>query len=314
MPAAPLRDRRVKARPRASGPGDRSRPRASRPSGPPTSKLRAARSVGLTAPMAGAAAALLAVLILAAALATGGRARDVERAAEQTAAGASRLWGQAQGLIQGRFADMGFRVAAVHLQGASPASRNEILRAVAVSPGEPILGLDLRAVRARVERVAWVQSARVIRLLPDTLVVAVTERSLMAVWQHHGRRDLIAANGAAVTGVDPGHFTALPLVVGDGANTDAARFLAILAGRPGLVARLAAIRRVDQRRWDLILKDGGVILLPAADEAGALARLDQLDRSARVLALGLARLDLRDANFTVARPRGAPPPTVSHGV
>ena len=314
MPAAPARDRRVKARSRASGPADRSRPRAPRAVMPATSKLKAAHTVGMNAPMAGAAAGLLAVMILVAALATGGRERDVHRAAVQLAQGAEQLWTQGLGVIHGGFADIGFRVAAVHLQGASRASRDEILRAAAIKPGALILDLDLNAVRARVEQVAWVQNARIIRLLPDTLVVAVTERPLMAVWQHHGRRDVIAANGAAVAGVDPGHFTALPLVVGEGANTEAASFLPKLAGRPRLLAHLAAIRRVDRRRWDLILKDGGVIQLAAADEAGSLARLDRLDESAKVLDLGIARLDLRDANFTVARPRGAPATAVSHGV
>jgi len=314
MPAAAARDRRVKARSRASAPADRLRSRAPRPTMPATSKLKAAHSVGLTAPMAGAAAGLLAMLILVAALATGGRARDAQRAAVQAAQGVGRLWTQGQAVVRGGFVDIGFRVDSVHLQGASRASRDEILRAAAIKQGAPILDLDLNAIRARVERVAWVQNARIIRLLPDTLVVAVTERPLMAVWQHHGRRDVIAANGAAVAGVDPARFAALPLVVGEGANTEAASLLPKLAGRPRLLAHLAAVRRVDQRRWDLILKDGGVVQLASGDEAGSLARLDRLDQSARVLDLGLARLDLRDANFTVARSRGAAPKAVSHGV
>ncbi len=314
MPAAPLRDRRVNPRSRANASADRARPRAPRPVTPATSKLQAAQTVGLRAPAAAAAAALLAALILVAALATGGRAGRVVDATERLGDAAGDLLNAGQGLVQGQFADLGFRVGAVHLQGASKASQDEILQAAAIRPGAPILGLDLEAIRARVERVGWVERARVIRLLPDTLVVAVTERPLMAVWQHGGRRDVVAVNGQVVSSVDPNHFRALPLIVGDGANIGVMQLLPSLRSRPRLMARLWAIRRVDQRRWDLVLKDGGVIALPSSDEAAALARLDRLDFASRVLDLGLARIDLREPNFTVVRPRGMAPAVVSHGV
>ena len=71
--------------------------------------------------------------------------------------------------------------------------------------------------------------------------------------------------------------------------------------------------RVDGRRWNLRLKDGGNILLPATDEAAALKRLDALDRTAKVLDLGLARLDLRDPDMVVVRPREAAAPALAGG-
>ena len=315
MPAAPLRDRRVSSRSRTTVSAERPRPRAPRGVSPPTSKLKATRGVGLSAPLACAVAALLAALILAAALATGGRGGQLLGVGKRILTGAAILTNAGQGLVKGHFADLGFRVGVVHLQGASKSSQDEILQAAAIKPGEPIFGLDLDAVRARVERVGWVERAKVIRLLPDTLVIAVNERPIMAVWQHHGRRDVVASNGSVVGSVAPSSFRGLPLLVGDGANAQAATLLPQVLNRPRLAARLLAIRRVDGRRWDLVLKDGGVVLLPASDEAAALDRLDRLDHDARALELGLARIDLRDANFTVVRTRAAPPPTVvSHGV
>jgi cell division protein FtsQ len=264
--------------------------------------------------VAGGAAILLAALILVAALATGGRGGQVLDQGQRLVAETARLGDAAQTLIQGRFAELGFRVADVHLQGASKSSRDEIFKAAAIKPGEPILGLDLDRIRARVEAVGWVEHAKVIRLLPGTLVIAVTERPIMAVWQHRGHRDVVAIDGHVVGSVDPAQFRGLPLVVGDGANVRAASLLPELLKRPRLAARLWAIRRVDDRRWDLILKDGGVVLLPASDEAAALDRLDRLDGAAHVLELGLARLDLRDPEFTVVRPRSAAPTTVSNGI
>ncbi len=44
-------------------------------------------------------------------------------------------------------------------------------------------GLDLNDLRARVESVGWVKEAKVVRLLPDTLFIAVKERPRLAVWR-----------------------------------------------------------------------------------------------------------------------------------
>jgi len=67
--------------------------------------------------------------------------------------------------------------------------------------------------------------------------------------------------------------------------------------------------RVDGRRWDLRLKDGGLVQLPAVEEESALIQLDQLDQRQRILELGFERIDLREPGIIAVRPRGAPTPT-----
>ena len=66
--------------------------------------------------------------------------------------------------------------------------------------------------------------------------------------------------------------------------------------------------RVDQRRWDLRLKDGSIIQLPAVDEESALIQLDKLDQGQRLLELGFERIDLRSPDMVVVRRRDAPLP------
>lgn len=242
---------------------------------------------------------LVAVLLFVAVLATGGRGQALSRGLRDA--------------VDTRMGSLGFRLAAVHLQGASPSAQDDILRAAAIPVGAPILTLDLKAIRARVEAVGWVERARVIRLLPDTLVIAVDERPLIAVWEHDGQSVVVASNGAPMPKIDPAHFTRLPLIVGEGANTAAAAILSEVTPRRELFLRIDAFVRVDGRRWDLRLKDGGTIMLPATDEEAALKRFDQLDRQARILELGLARIDLRDPEMIVVRPRGVAAPAAKSG-
>jgi len=132
------------------------------------------------------------------------------------------------------------------------------------------------------------------------------QRPLMALWEHAGRITVVAANGTPVNAVNPGAFPALPLVVGEGANTAASGFLPILARHPGLMTKIKALVRVDGRRWNLRLADGGAVLLPSEDEEGALQHLEALEAQSRILDLGLARIDLRDPEMVVVRPRSAP--------
>jgi cell division protein FtsQ len=61
---------------------------------------------------------------------------------------------------------------------------------------------------------------------------------------------------------------------------------------------------VDGRRWDLRMKDGSLIQLPATGEEQALLQLEQLDQRSRVLDLGFDRIDLRNPDVVAVRPRG----------
>ncbi len=217
---------------------------------------------------------------------------------------AERLADATTNAVGERLAGMGLRLKAVHVEGASEAARADILKAADADIGRPMIGMDLDALRQRVEGVGWVKEARVIRLLPDTLMIVVVQRQQLAVWQNDGRTVVIDERGAVIPEADPRRFPQLPLIVGQGANEHAAEILPELATRPWLTSRLEALVRVDNRRWDLRLKDGSLVQLPAVDEEAALIQLEQLDHSSRILELGFERIDLRDPNMVAVRPRG----------
>jgi cell division protein FtsQ len=209
--------------------------------------------------------------------------------------------------VDARFAQAGFRLKTVHVQGASPMATADIVRVAGVYADQPLIGLDLDAVRQRVESVGWVKDARIVRLLPDTLVVAVDERKQLAVWQHAGKTVVIDDHGQVIPEADPGRFASLPLVVGEGADAAAPGILPILAQRPRLMQRAEALVRVDDRRWDIRLKDGSLIQLPATGEEQALMQFEKLDQRSHILELGFDRIDLRNSDVVAVRPRQTQP-------
>jgi cell division protein FtsQ len=281
-----------KPRTRTSAKAQR-QPGRSAPAG--ASKLRAAKGAGLSPTWAAAGAALVLVAGATVMLATGHRGERLAHAGHHA--------------VDSEFASAGFALQHVQLTGVSPAARADVMAAARVYHGQPLLSLDLDQVRQRVEQVGWVRQARVVRLLPDTIRIVVDERSLLAVWEHAGHTVVVDRLGQPVPEADPRHFANLPLIVGAGAPDSAAQVLGYVAQHPRVVQRLDALVRVDDRRWDLRLRDGAIIQLPQDGEEAALIQLDQLDRRSRVLDLGLARIDLRDPDMVAVRPRPAVAPS-----
>lgn len=272
---------------RPAAPKSGGRGRASRNAPATPGKVAAIGRLDLT-PRAVMISIAAGVVVLAGVLATGARA-------DRISASISRG-------VDGMAVGMGLKLEKVFIEGESAEATAAIQRAVQLNGGQAMTSIDLDAVRQRVEGVGWVKEARIVRLLPNTLIVHVVEHDRLAIWQAGGRNMVIDSHGQVIRGADAGRYPNLPLVVGKGAEQAAAEVLPLIAQRPRLMARLEALVRVDERRWDLRLKDGSLIQLPATDQDAALIQLDALDQRERLLELGFARIDLRTPEEVAVRP------------
>lgn len=190
-------------------------------------------------------------------------------------------------------ANAGFEIAEIEIAGVSGARAAEV-RAMIVPEGRrSVLSLDPREVKARVESLDWVQSARVRRLWPSTLLVRVERRQAYARWQADGEISVIDFNGERLLAERAADHPELPLVVGAGAGPAAEPLLIALEDLPGLRARLKALVRVGERRWNVELVSGTTIALPEEGAPRALAQLEALQAAHALLDRPLAALDMR---------------------
>ncbi|HEY3793036.1 MAG TPA: cell division protein FtsQ/DivIB, partial [Bradyrhizobium sp.] len=102
-----------------------------------------------------------------------------------------------------------------------------------------------------------------------------------------------ADDGAVLEPYVTRRFTSLPLVVGEGAETRARDFLALLDRYPQVRAVTKAAIFVGERRWNLRLNDGLDIRLPENDVGKALARLSRLDREDKLFSRDIVAVDMR---------------------
>jgi cell division protein FtsQ len=208
-------------------------------------------------------------------------------------------------------ARLGLRVRQVVVEGRQKTPEAALRAAIRLEPGDPLLSFSLSAARARIETIQWVQQAEVERRLPDTLVVRLTERRPFAVWQHDGHFVLIDRDGNVVTDSDVATFASeVPLVVGPGAPAAAAALVDALATQPDVAGRVTASVRVGERRWNLRMKNGADILLPEAGETAALARLEDLQATHKILDRPV-NVDLRLSDRLVIRPLPGAGPAIA---
>lgn len=191
---------------------------------------------------------------------------------------------------------IGFRIDSIALTGQKQLTREQILAIAGVTGRTSLLFLDADDARRRLKANPWIADATVLKLFPDRLHIAITERRAFAIWQFQGRQQVIARDGVVVEPFVAPHVAHLPLVVGKGANEKAFEFLATMDRNPHLQEQVHAYVLVAERRWNLKLKNGVDIRLPELDPEQAIATVIALDRDRQLLTRDITAIDLRNAD------------------
>ncbi len=187
----------------------------------------------------------------------------------------------------------GFPISAVTITGQSRLRERELLDAAGVGPRNSLPFLDATAVRERLMQVPLVKSARVMKLYPDRLVIAIEERQPSALWQRDGRVAVISEDGVPIDELRDERYLGLPFVVGEGAQKRLLEFHMLMSKAGDLAHRIRAGVLVAGRRWNFEMTNGVTVKLPEMDPFGALDTLARLQREARILDKDVMSIDLR---------------------
>lgn len=198
-------------------------------------------------------------------------------------------------------AAIGMRIDNVLSEGRHNTSVTDLVGALGVARGDPILAFDTDAAQDRVEALGWVRSAVVSRTLPDTIHVRIVERRPFALWQSRGKVVLIDRDGAVIGDATATGHTHLPLVVGADARNAAPTLFDIMATEPALFGRVTAAVRIGARRWDVVFDSGLRINMPENDIAAAWNRLAVVAGERDIFNGDISGIDLRLPDRMVLR-------------
>lgn len=188
-----------------------------------------------------------------------------------------------------------FMVNLMAIDGATEEVAEDIREILPVDFPVSSFGLDLEAMRARVEELDAVASADVLIRPGGILQVNIHERLPVVVWRGPQGIELLDAEGHRTAGVASRMARPdLPLIAGEGGWRVVPEAQALFAAAEPIAGRLRGLIRIGERRWDVVLEDGARILLPEERPVLALERLVAIHQAERLLDREISAVDLRN--------------------
>ena len=192
----------------------------------------------------------------------------------------------------------GLELKQIKIEGHRFVSKEQILAATGLDSRKPysLLLLSGDALKERVENIEFIKNVVVEKQFPDTILLRVTEREPIALWQSRGEIKLLDSGGVVLKVPKTGNFGGLPIVVGEDAVFHAKTLFEFLISEPILFGKIQAMSLIHGRRWDILLKNGTVIKLPENKPEQAWATLARLDQQHQLLEKQIKIIDLRVAD------------------
>ncbi|MBX9684568.1 MAG: FtsQ-type POTRA domain-containing protein [Hyphomicrobium sp.] len=202
---------------------------------------------------------------------------------------------------------LGFGLDRISVNGHHVTNDRDIFDALDLPNVATLWQLDTVAALKRIERISWVDTAQITRVFPSGLDVAITERSPAAIWTRDGTDQLIDVSGRVLGPADRRIASQsqrhLPVLAGEGANTDVSLIMTALGRHPQLQARVLRSERIAERRWRIILKTGTAIELAAEREIEGLDQVASDMTLRKALDGGPVVIDVRTPGRITIRPR-----------
>lgn len=187
----------------------------------------------------------------------------------------------------------GFVVKEVLVEGRVQSDPKVVLAAVGVKRGNSIFSCDPELAKQELEKITWIRSAMVQRIMPDTVYIRLVERSPIAIWQNESKKYLVDAQGVIMGDFNPQLSQNLILVTGKDAPAHTKDLLESFKEFSQLRQQIKSAVFISGRRWDLIMKNNVRVKLPEKDIKASLQHLERLEKEHRLTDGRVATIDLR---------------------
>ena len=162
--------------------------------------------------------------------------------------------------------------------------------------------LELGTLREQIEALDHVKEAKLNLIEGKLLEVEITKRRAVLLWRKGRELELLDENGVRA-GVVESRLDRrdLPLIAGIGAEESIDEALSIFQAATPIKARLRGLRRMGERRWDVVLDRGQMIQLPEEAPITALQRVIALQATQNLLDKDIRAIDMRVPSRPIIR-------------
>lgn len=200
-----------------------------------------------------------------------------------------------------------FDVRTVKVQGAVYTDRDVLDAVIADLEGDPVLLVDTKAVESRLEKVAWVEQARVHADFPHTVTIDIRERQPLATFQGTDRRWRVIDVDGRVLDVIDGQPDAYMLITGTNPDTARGQFAGapyaaaalLVQSLPGEIRTITQSIGLDATTGTLTMQLKGDVEVRLGDASNLDQKLARLLSQVRSGLEGVRALDVSTAEIGV---------------
>ncbi len=187
-----------------------------------------------------------------------------------------------------------FMLDALSIDGASDRLNAEIREVLGLHFPISSFDLDLAELHERILSLPPVKIAEAHIKGGGILHIKVEEKTPALIMKKEIGFNVLSEHGEYIRSLHSrDHFSDLPLITGEGAENAASQATAIFKAIYGNVGQVRGLVFVGQRRWNIVMKSGQVIMLPEKDALQAIQKILILDKTEQILSRQIAVFDFR---------------------
>jgi cell division protein FtsQ len=188
---------------------------------------------------------------------------------------------------------LGFSLEDVVVEGRMRTDKSQILNALNLERGKPLFSIDLNTSKQKLEELSWVKAVRIERRLPDTILIRISEKDPVAVWQNKSKTFLVDRDGELVEIKEVFKNKNLLIVTGHQAPRHIGELIILLEKFPDLKVRVTGATHLRSTRWDIRLDDKIDVKLPEQEIEKALLYLIDLEKHHQLADRDIRTIDMR---------------------
>jgi len=187
-----------------------------------------------------------------------------------------------------------FMLDALSIEGASDSLNAEIREVLGLHFPISSFDLDLAELHKQVLSLPPVNIAEAHIKGGGILHIKVSEKTPALLLKKETGFHVLSERGEYIRSLSSReHFSDLPVITGDGAENAATQAMAIFKSIDMKLDQVRGLVFVGQRRWNIIMKSGQVVMLPENDPEQAIQKILLLDKTEQILSRQIAVFDFR---------------------